>query len=104
MSLSHLQSFFSEVQAEPIEEHREEVQEPNKVILTAHIDRDKRNRELYKEMSSNINKSEKLRMEINKEIKANAPNKDILLMALKCISLMTGDKTFYRQNIEHLKG
>lgn len=50
----------------------------------------------------NIKKSEKLRVEINKEIKADSGLFIILIKALKCITLMTGDSVFYDENLKEL--
>ncbi len=51
----------------------------------------------------NVKKSERLRAKINKDIKAAAPMEEILKDCIECISLMTGDKVFYTQNIKYLK-
>lgn len=104
MSLDHLQAFFSEGNKESIQEHREEVKEAHKPILTASMELESKSRVLYKELAANINKSEKLRIKLSKDIKNNEPIDDLLLIALECISLMTGDNTWYKQNIEHLEG
>lgn len=43
-------------------------------------------------------KSQFLRADINKAVKEGAEPVEILLKALECISLMTGDTVVYRQN------
>lgn len=47
-------------------------------------------------------KSEEIRAFININIKA-LDTKTLLIKAIECISLMTGDKVFYNQNIKHLE-
>lgn len=102
MSLEHLNLFFSEEENKSIQEPQEEEIKEYSPILTAHIERDKKSRALYFEMADNIKESEKLRSRITKDIKAARPKEDILLMAIECIGLMTGDKVFYNQNIKEL--
>ena len=104
MSLDHLQAFIRQGNQEVIEEHQEEERNEPKPILTARIERERQSIERYKEISENIRKSERLRADISKGIKNNEPIDDLLLIALECISLMTGDNTWYKQNIEHLEG
>ena len=57
----------------------------------------------YKKQQEHIKKSEQLRAEINKNIQAGEPVYKVLLKAIECISLMTGDKTFYDMNKENLQ-
>lgn len=52
----------------------------------------------YNKMINNIKVSERLRSEINLDIKAGKEPKEILDKALRCISLMTDDKAFYNNN------
>ena len=104
MGLEHLQALFGADNSEPIQEPKKEVKEQYSPILTAHIQRDNKARELYFKMADNINKSEKLRVEITKGIKRNDPIDELFIAALKCISLMTGDEVFYNQNISNLEG
>lgn len=101
MSLEHLNAFFGEEDKSMQEPYRKEIREYNPV-LTAHIERDNKRKALYLEMADNIKESEKLRSKITKDIKATQPINDILLMAIECIGLMTGDKVFYNQNIREL--
>lgn len=49
---------------------------------------------VYIEYQENIKKSEILRAEINK----SSDLQEMLLKSLECISLMTGDETFYKIN------
>lgn len=58
---------------------------------------------IYKKQSQAIRKSESLRSEINKMVLSGAEINDILIKSIECISLMTGDVTFYKQNLEKLK-
>jgi hypothetical protein len=51
------------------------------------------------EVAENIKQSEHLRSEINKGTKAGESIEELYRKALKCISLMTGDEIFYKQNI-----
>ena len=104
MSLDHLQAFFSEGNKESIQEHRKEVKEAHKPILTASIERERQSRERYHEVGENIKKSEQLRTEILKGVKENRSIDDLLLISLECIYQMTGDKVFYNQSINKLKG
>ena len=104
MSLDHLEAFFSKENNKPIESIKETQSDQDKPILAASIKIDSKNRELYFKMVDSINKSERLRVELTKGIKDNKPVDDLLLLALECISLMTGDKLFYNQNMQNLKG
>jgi len=103
MSLDALKSFFSEDKNESKENIKKEENKPINPVLTAHIEREKRNREAYKEIAENIKKSEQLRCKINKDFIAGTDYKEILKDCLKVISLMTGDTVFYNQNIKHLE-
>ncbi len=58
---------------------------------------------VYKTQQENIRKAGRLRAEINKNIQAGEPIYGILLKAIECISLMTGDKLFYDANKENLQ-
>ena|SRR5664279_1201822 len=55
-----------------------------------------------KEQAERIRVSERLRIEITKGLKSGSNPSNILLTALECISLMTGDKLFYEQNMKAL--
>lgn len=57
----------------------------------------------YKKQQENIKKSEQLRAEINKNIQAGEPVYKVLLKAIECISLMTGDRVFYDMNKNNLQ-
>ena len=58
---------------------------------------------VYKEHQENIKRVEQLRTDINKGVQAGEPVYKLLLKAIECISLMTGDKTFYDMNKENLQ-
>lgn len=103
MSLDALKSFFSEGDNKDKENIKQEKEKPINAVLTAHIEREKRNREAYKEIAENIKKSERLRCKINKDFKIGVDPIEILKDSIKCISLMTGDTVFYNQNIKHLE-
>lgn len=53
--------------------------------------------EVYREYQKNIRESGSLRTDILKGAKAGEPPVALLLKAVKCISLMTGDTVFYSQ-------
>lgn len=57
----------------------------------------------YKKQQENIKKLEQLRAEINKDIQAGEPIYKVLLKAIECISLMTGDRVFYDMNKNNLQ-
>jgi hypothetical protein len=103
MSLDALKSFFSEDNTKPIAKHREDKKEEHSPILTAYIERENQTRELYFKMAENIKKSEQLRCKINKDFIKGVDPMEILKDCLECISLMTGDTVFYKQNIKYLK-
>ncbi len=103
MSLDALKSFFSEDKNEGKENIKKEENKPINPVLTAHIERERLNREAYKEIAENIKKSEQLRCKINKDFKNGVDPIEILKDSIKCISLMTGDIVFYTQSIKHLK-
>lgn len=100
MSLDALKDFFGEGN-EPMPEQEEP--EPTDLILTGQIEREKKRYELYKETANNIRKSESLRSKINHDVKKEVDLFSLLNDSLKCIALMTGDKLFYKDNIEALR-
>jgi len=57
----------------------------------------------YKEHQENIKRAGQLRAEINKGVQAGEPVYRLLLKAIECISLMTGDKLFYDMNKNNLQ-
>lgn len=57
----------------------------------------------YKRQQENIRRAGQLRAEINKGIQAGEPIYKVLLKAIECISLMTGDKLFYDMNKNNLQ-
>lgn len=54
-------------------------------------------RQVMKEYQENIKKSEELRREILKGINQGESTTDLLIKALECISLTTGDTVIYNQ-------
>jgi len=58
---------------------------------------------VYKEHQENIRRAGQLKAEISKGIQAGEPIYRLLLKAIECISLMTGDKTFYDMNKNNLQ-
>lgn len=58
---------------------------------------------LNKKIAENILKSERMRAEINKAITRGDEAHSVLLKALECIYLMTGDELFYNTNKEKLE-
>ena len=58
---------------------------------------------VYKEHQENIKRAEQLRTDINKGVQAGEPVYKILLKAIECISLMTGDRVFYDMNKNKLQ-
>ena len=103
MSLDALKSFFSEGDNKDKGNIKPEKEKPVNAVLTAHIERERRNREAYKEIAENIKASERLRCKINKDFIAGVDHELILKDAIECISLMTGDTVFYNQNIKYIK-
>lgn len=57
----------------------------------------------YKAQQENIRKAGQLRADINKSIPTGEPIYKVLLKAIECISLMTGEKLFYDMNKENLQ-
>lgn len=57
----------------------------------------------YREQQENIRRAKQLRADINKSISAGEPIYKVLLKAIECISLMTGEKLFYDMNKENLQ-
>lgn len=103
MSLDHLYDFFSESNDKDIQEHEQEETKSTQPILTARNELNEKSKVVYEELSENIRISEELRREITKGIKNNRSIDDLLKDSLKCISLMTNDKIFYKQNVEKLE-
>jgi hypothetical protein len=57
----------------------------------------------YKRLAENIKKSEAIRTKITKGIQAGESTYRLLLQAMECISLMTGDTVFYSQGKDELQ-
>ena len=58
---------------------------------------------LNKSLQNNLNKGIDLICEINKATANGTGEHELLLMALECISCMTGERTFYETNKELLE-
>ena len=58
---------------------------------------------IYKQQQENIHKEKGLRTEITKGIQAGQSTYRLLLKAMECISLMTGDTVFYSQGKDELQ-
>jgi hypothetical protein len=72
-------------------------------ILTAHIEDERARREQAKAEADNTKRSEQLRIKITKDILGGVAVHEILLTALECISVMTGDTAFSEQNRQQLQ-
>lgn len=59
-------------------------------------------RNVMNNFQDNVKKSERLRIEINKDIAGGKDKADILLKAIECIGLMTGDTAFTEMNTKRL--
>lgn len=94
LDLTGLQKLKSNEDSKEIEEQGQE--------RYRKIEKDKqvecRHENLLKLMADNIKKSERLRVELNKGIANGEDPLELLDKAILTISLMTGDKTFYKQN------
>ena len=81
-----------------------QIQQPIKadIKLYSRLQREQDEREkirsAYTEYQDNIRKAGRLRVDINKDIATGVDPCSILLKAIECISLMTGDKAFYTAN------
>lgn len=58
---------------------------------------------IYKQQQENIHKEKGIRTEITKGIQAGQSTYRLLLKAMECISLMTGDTVFYKQGKAELQ-
>lgn len=103
MSLEALQSFFGEEKGNIKKADDKPLTEAQSPTLTAGMVREQESRKKYHEMSENIRKSERLRAKLTYDIKNNISSDDLLLTALECISLMTGDTVFLKQNKKTLE-
>ena len=63
----------------------------------------KRTLEVYREYQTNIKRSGQLRTDILRGVRAGEAPQALLLKAVECISLMTGDRLFYSQIQQDLK-
>lgn len=89
---------------------RQEVKEDtkpkiNKLSKEAYNKRDEleRAREVYAQHQEAIKATQLLQSEILKDLKEDAPKDTILLKALRCVSLATGNQAFYEQAEKNLK-
>ena len=75
---------------------------PEEIIPSHQLDKEKREREKLREIyhiqQENIRKADTLRSEILKGIQRAEEPTVLLLKAIKCISLMTGDTVIYTQS------
>lgn len=94
------------------EPNRQEAQERedakpkvNKLSKEAYNKRDEleRAREVYAQHQEAIKATQILQSEILKDLKEDAPKDAILLKALKCVSLATGNQAFYEQAQKNLR-
>ena len=81
--------------------------DPPGILPTYHkLEKDMRHnarcREAVEKQAEAIAKSERLRVEITKGIQAGESQTRLLLKAIECISLITGDKPFLEQNRKDL--
>lgn len=85
------------------EAQEEEIGSPAVIKLQREQEEHRRNLEIYREYQNNIKQSEGLRTDIMRGVKAGEAPQALLLKAVKCISLMTGDNLFYSQIEQDLK-
>ena len=87
-----------------VSEKEKPIEQPKRYLK---VERDKEDRDkarkVYVDQQGNVLKSERLRSEINKDISAAKDPYNILLKAIECISLMTGDMLFYTNNKDKLR-
>lgn len=103
MELDAVQAFFSEGKSEGIPKYDPGTKKPYTPVLTAHTDRQKKVTELLKLIQGNIKASERLRSQINKDLRQGAALEEVLINCIECISLMTGDKVFYTENLKAIE-
>ena len=103
MGLQELLNLFNDSNEQEATKPENEQQEDRELILADSIDRERKAALTYKRMAHNIKKSERLRAKINKSVAAGDPEDKILEDCIKCISLMTGEDLFYKQNIKKLR-
>lgn len=98
MSLQALRAYSEAHNQEDDTELPKAIQEPVSPVLAANMDLNEKRHELYKKTAENIIKSELLRSKITKSMQARVDHGSVLMDALECIYLMTGDNVFYEQN------
>lgn len=76
-------------------------------VALARLDRAKKDHkhtlEMYKDHQNNIRQAGQLQTELTKGVRAGEPAYTLLLKAIKAISFMTGNKTFYSQIYKDIK-
>jgi len=101
MALEALKAYAAQMQNAKEELQQPETEQASKALIT-HMERERQAAEYAKKQAEYIKLSERLRAKINKEVQQGADIYTILLDALQCIAVMTGDSVFYTQNIERL--
>jgi len=82
---------------------QEYTEEPTNPVLSFNMEAKEIKENLFKRMADSIKKSELLRSKINKDIQAGADHYNLLMDAIKCISLMIDDPSFYERNVKSLQ-
>lgn len=82
---------------------RQEVEGLAQIRLQREQEDHKKAVEMYGAYQTNIKRAGQLRTDIMKGVKAGDAPQDLLLKAVECIALMTGDRIFYEQIEEDLK-
>lgn len=76
------------------------VSQEEKQRAQVYIDRQKetlaRAAEVWKIWSESLNKSESLRTDLLKGLRTGESEKELFLLAIDCIYILTGDKAFYK--------
>lgn len=90
-----------ELPEEPIKQHEED--KKGLVLLQRQQTAYKSYCDMLKVSEDHIKRSELLRSEILKEVKAGADKTELFLKAIEAIYLITGDKAFYNTIIERVK-
>lgn len=97
ISLETLQKLFKQPTEATTEPQEDLLGDRARVRLKREQDDHNRTQAVYREYQKNIKSSEQLRTDILKGAQAGEPATALLLKAVECISLMTGDKPFYSQ-------
>lgn len=107
MALEALKQYVAEIEETPIknEPHIQVVagEKTGSQVSVYHLNDTPQKRQLEPNISNDyIKKSETLRSEINHDINVGIMPFKTLFKALECISIMTGDETFFKINKEKL--